>query len=58
MNGGTRLHMIFLIILILATTMVVLLFTRETMNEGFGNEILNKPDANMAKVKITVVFIM
>ena len=45
MNGGTRLHMIFLLILILATTMVVLLFTRETMNEGFGNEILDIPGA-------------
>ena len=45
MNSGTRLHMIFLLILILATTMVVLLFTRETMNEGFGNEILDIPGA-------------
>lgn len=41
MNSGTRLHMIFLLILILATITVVLLFTRETMNEGFGNEILD-----------------
>ena len=45
MNGGTRLHMIFLLILILATITVVLLFTRETMNEGFGNEILDIPGA-------------
>ena len=45
MNSGTRLHMIFLLILILATTLVVLLFTRETMNEGFGNEILDIPGA-------------
>ena len=51
MNSGTRLHMIFLIILILATTMVVLLFTRETMNEGFGNEILNIPDAEYGEGK-------
>ena len=51
MNGGTRLHMIFLLILILATTMVVLLFTRETMNEGFGNEILDIPDAEYGEGK-------
>jgi hypothetical protein len=41
MNSGTRLHMIFLIILILATTMVVLLFRNKKMSEGFGNEILD-----------------
>lgn len=51
MNGGTRLHMIFLLILILATIMVVLLFTRETMNEGFGNEILDIPDAEYGEGK-------
>ena len=51
MNSGTRLHMIFLIILILATITVVLLFTRETMNEGFGNEILDIPGAEYGEGK-------
>ena len=41
MNSGTRLHMIFLLILILATITVVLLFSKEKTNEGFGNEILD-----------------
>ena len=45
MNGETRLHMIFLLILILTTILVFLLFSDGTTTEAFGNEISNIPDA-------------
>ena len=44
MTGEKRLHMIFLLILILATIMVSFLFSGESVNEGFGNEILDIKD--------------
>ena len=43
MNGETRLHMIFLLILILTTILVILLFSDGTTTEAFGNEISNIP---------------
>lgn len=45
MNGETRIHMIFLLILILTTIMVFLLFSDGTTTEAFGNEISNIPSA-------------
>lgn len=51
MNSGTRLHMIFLLILILATITVVLLFSKKKTNEGFGNEILDIPSAEYGEGK-------
>jgi len=45
MNGETRLHMIFLLILMLTTIMVFLLFSDGTTTEAFGNEISNIPTA-------------
>lgn len=45
MNGETRLHMIFLLILILTTILVFLLFSDGTTTEAFGNEISNIPSA-------------
>jgi hypothetical protein len=43
MNGEKRLHMIFLLILILTTILVILLFSDGTTTEAFGNEISNIP---------------
>jgi hypothetical protein len=45
MNGETRLHMIFLLILILTTILVILLFSDGTTTEAFGNEFLDIPSA-------------
>ena len=43
MNPETRLHMIFLLILILTTVLVFLLFSDGTTTEAFGNEIMDIP---------------
>jgi hypothetical protein len=43
MSNETRLHMIFLLILILATMVVFFAFSGQSVSEGFGNEVLDIP---------------